>query len=202
MFFVKIKFSKVIYKNDWINRLKKLYMYLRINSISNSFLEHFLVDSAFILPPIGLNFRNKVHFLFIGRESSHLRNINYFDFKKIFLTHLTQGLALSIPFQIVFWLICLVKTFFIIFAGICRERSFWVIPVISTAFLSFIGPHSQHSSKTATTRIRTRVPLVTGQCANHCAIRWPGISGRLNLIVFTRLIFAFNSLDLDNSKSP
>ena len=51
---------------------------------------------------IGLNFRNKVHFLFIGRESSHLRNINYFDFKKIFLTHLTQGLALSIPFQIVF----------------------------------------------------------------------------------------------------
>ena len=59
----------------------------------------------------------------------------------------------------------------IIFAGICRERSFWVIPVISKAFLSFIGPHSQHSSKTATTRIRTRVSLVTGQCANHCAIR-------------------------------
>ena len=41
------------------------------------------------------------------------------------------------------------------FAGICGERSFWVIPFISTASLSFIGPHSQHSSKTATTRNRS-----------------------------------------------
>ena len=61
--------------------------------------------------------------------------------------------------------------------GIYRERSFWVILVISIAFLSFIGPHSQLSSKASTTQIRTWVHLVTGRCANHCAIRWPGISG-------------------------
>ena len=69
-----------------------------------------------------------------------------------------------------------------------RECSFWVILVISIAFLSFIGPHSHLCPSLPPLRFDPGSILVTGRCANLCAIQWPVISGRLNCALFTRLI--------------
>ena len=70
------------------------------------------------------------------------------------------------------------------------------LPFISTASLYFIGPHSQHSSKTATIQNRSLVLFGDRPMLCHWANCWPE-----SCVVYASHFF-FNLLDHDNSQSP